>query len=63
MRKLLSAFLFFLLYKLPIAQILSPTIVKHKGVHYDQYLARIDTILKQYVDKNFHWLALFVIYH
>lgn len=54
MKKLLSIFLVFSAIQTAIAQTLSPTIVKHSGVNYER-LAKIDTILKQYVDKN--WLA------
>ncbi len=36
------------------AQVLSPTVVRHSGFHYDR-LARVDSVLKQYVDNN--WLA------
>lgn len=33
-------------------QILSPTVVKHKDIDYD-HLARIDTLMKDYVNKNY----------
>ena len=51
MKKLLSIFLVFFTLQTAIAQNLSPTIVKHSGVNYER-LAQIDTILKQYVNKN-----------
>ncbi len=54
MKKLLSSLLYFFVLQTAPAQTLSPTIVKQNGIHYER-LARIDTLLKQYVDKN--WLA------
>jgi len=54
MKKLLSIFLVFSALQTAIAQTLSPTIVKHRGIHYER-LAQIDALLKQYEDKN--WLA------
>lgn len=54
MKKLLSSFLVFFALQTAIAQTLSPTIVKHSGIHYES-LAQIDTILKNYEDKN--WLV------
>ncbi len=54
MKKLLSIFLVFFAIQTAIAQTLSPTIVKHSGIHYER-LARIDTILKDYVNKK--WLV------
>jgi CubicO group peptidase (beta-lactamase class C family) len=53
--KKLSCFLILLALLQPaIGQILSPTVVKHNGINYDR-LAQIDTLLKQYVNKD--WLA------
>jgi CubicO group peptidase (beta-lactamase class C family) len=54
MKKLPSAFLAFFILQTAFAQTLSPAVVKQSGIHYDR-LARIDTVLKQYVDQN--WLA------
>jgi len=54
MKKLLSTILYLFALQIAIAQTLSPTVVKHSGIHYDR-LAQIDTILKQYVDKN--WMV------
>lgn len=54
MKKALSNFLCLLALQTALAQTLSPTIVKHSGIHYER-LAQIDTLLKQYTDKN--WLA------
>ncbi|HEY5773528.1 MAG TPA: serine hydrolase domain-containing protein [Chitinophagaceae bacterium] len=53
MKKLAGIFLVFFGLQ-TIAQTLSPTVVKHSSVHYER-LAQMDTLLKQYVDKN--WLA------
>jgi len=54
MKKLLSLFAAIIALQTTIAQTLSPTVVKHSGIHYER-LARVDSVLKQYVDKN--WLA------
>src|SRR5688500_18169639 len=54
MKKLLSLFLVFFVLQTVTAQTLLPTVVKHSGVDYVR-LAQIDTVLKQYTDKN--WLA------
>ena len=54
MKKILSIFLVFFTLQTAIAQTLSPIIVKHGGVNYER-LAQIDTLLKDYVDKN--WLV------
>jgi CubicO group peptidase (beta-lactamase class C family) len=54
MKKLLSIILVFFTLQTVIAQTLSPTTVKHSGVNYER-LAQIDTLLKQYEDKN--WLV------
>ena len=54
MKQILSAFLFLFALQTTIAQTLSPTVVKHSGIHYER-LSQIDTLLKQYVDNN--WLA------
>lgn len=54
MKKLLSSYLVFFVLQTALAQTLSPTIVKHNGIHYER-LAQIDTLLKQYADKN--WLV------
>src|SRR6185295_16424489 len=53
MKKLLGIFLVFFVLQTATAQTLSPTVVKHSGINYER-LAQIDTLLKQYVDKN--WL-------
>lgn len=54
MKKLLSSFLVFFTLQTVLAQTLSPTIVKHKGIYYER-LAQVDTLLRQYVNKN--WLV------
>lgn len=54
MKKLLSSFLVFFTLQTVLAQTLSPTIVKHKGIYYER-LAQVDTVLKQYVNKS--WLV------
>jgi hypothetical protein len=54
MKKLFSTLLSLFALQVATAQTLSPIVVKDGGVHY-QRLAQIDTILKQYVDKN--WLV------
>ena len=54
MKKLSSILLVILALQTTIAQTLSPTVVKHSSVNYER-LAQIDTVLKQYVEKN--WLA------
>lgn len=54
MKRIVSSFLILLALQTALAQTLSPTIVKNSGIHYDR-LAQIDTLLKQYVNKN--WLA------
>lgn len=54
MKKICSALVFVVAFQTAIAQTLSPTVVKHSGIHYDR-LARVDTVLQQYVDRN--WLA------
>jgi CubicO group peptidase (beta-lactamase class C family) len=54
MKKILSSFLVFFVLQTAIAQILSPIVVKHSGINYER-LAQIDTLLKQYADKN--WLV------
>jgi CubicO group peptidase (beta-lactamase class C family) len=54
MKKIPGIFLAFFALQTGVAQTLSPTIVKHSGIHYER-LAQIDTLLKQYEDKN--WLA------
>ena len=54
MKKILGTFLVFFALQTAIAQTLSSIKVKHSGIHYER-LAQIDTILKQYVDKN--WLV------
>jgi len=54
MKKLLSSFLYLFALQTAFAQTLSPTLVKHSGIHYDR-LAQIDTLLKNYENKN--WLA------
>ena len=52
MKRLLPLLFFFVLQTV-IAQTLSPTVVKHSGINY-QNLSRIDTLLKQFVNNN--WL-------
>jgi CubicO group peptidase (beta-lactamase class C family) len=54
MKKLFSIFLISIILCSAHAQVLLPTVVKHGGFHYDR-LARMDTVLKQYVETN--WLA------
>jgi CubicO group peptidase (beta-lactamase class C family) len=54
MKKLLSIFLTFFTLQYSVAQTLSPTVVKHSGINYER-LAKVDTLLKQYVNKN--WLV------
>lgn len=54
MKKLLSIFFVFFVLQTAIAQNLSPVVVKNGGINY-QRLALVDTVLKQYVDKN--WLV------
>jgi len=54
MKKFLSTILYFFALQIAFAQTLPPTVVRHSGIHYDR-LAQIDTILKQYVDKN--WMV------
>src|SRR6478672_2690179 len=54
MKKLFSIVLVSFALQSAIAQTLSPTVVKHSGIYYER-LGQIDTLLKQYVDKN--WLA------
>ena len=54
MKQIFSAFLLLFAIQTTIAQTLSPTVVRHSGIHYER-LSQIDTLLKQYVDKN--WLA------
>jgi len=54
MKKFLSIILVFFALQTGLTQTLSPTVVKNSRIHYDR-LAQIDTILKQYVDKN--WLV------
>lgn len=54
MKKLLSIILVFFVLQTAMAQTLSPTIVKHSGIHYER-LDQIDTLLKHYEDKN--WLV------
>jgi CubicO group peptidase (beta-lactamase class C family) len=54
MKKLLSSFLVFFTLQTALTQTLSPTIVKHKGIYYER-LAQVDTLLRQYVNKN--WLV------
>lgn len=54
MKKLLSIFLVLFALQTTNAQTLSPTVVKHSGIHYGR-LAQIDTLLKLYADKT--WLA------
>lgn len=54
MKKLLSIFFVFFTLQTAIAQTLSPTIVKHSGINYE-HLAKIDAILKQYVENK--WLV------
>lgn len=54
MKKLISAFLIVLALQTSIAQVLSPVPVKSGGVNY-QRLSQVDTLLNQYVAKN--WLA------
>ena len=54
MKKILSGLLILFALQTAIAQTLSPTIVKHSGIHYDR-LAQIDTLLKDYVNKN--WMV------
>jgi CubicO group peptidase (beta-lactamase class C family) len=51
MKKLLPIFLVFFTLQTAIAQTLSPIVVKHSGINYER-LAQIDTLLKQYEDKN-----------
>lgn len=54
MKKLVSILLLFFVLQTVHAQTLSPTVVKNRNIHYDR-LTQIDTILKEYVNKN--WLA------
>jgi len=54
MKKFLSIILAFFILQTGFTQTLSPTVVKNSSIHYDR-LAQIDTLLKQYVDKN--WLV------
>lgn len=54
MKKLLLVLLVGFILQTAIAQTLSPTVVKSSTIHYDR-LAQIDTVLKQYVNKN--WLV------
>lgn len=54
MKRVFSILLVFIIVQSAVAQTLSPTVVKHSGIHYDRLL-KIDTVLKQYVDNN--WLA------
>lgn len=54
MKNLLSSFLSLLILQTANAQTLSPTIARHNGIQYDR-LAQLDTLLKEYVHKN--WLA------
>ena len=54
MKNIFSSLLVLVILQHANAQNLSPTIVKHSGIHY-QHLAQIDTLLKQYADKN--WLV------
>ena len=51
MKKILSTFLIFFTLQNAFAQVLLPAIVKHAGVHYERLL-QIDTLLKDYVNKN-----------
>ncbi len=54
MKKSFSFFLASFILCTTHAQVLLPTVVKHAGFHYER-LARVDSVLKQYVDQN--WLA------
>jgi CubicO group peptidase (beta-lactamase class C family) len=54
MKNLLSIFLISFALQPAIAQTLSPIVVKNSSINY-QHLAKIDTLLKYYVDKN--WLV------
>jgi CubicO group peptidase (beta-lactamase class C family) len=54
MKKLPGIFPVIFVLQTAIAQTLSPIIVKHSGIHYER-LAQIDTLLKDYVNKN--WLV------
>lgn len=54
MKKILSIILAFFVLQTANAQTLSPTVVKNSNIHYER-LAQIDTVLKQYVNKN--WLV------
>lgn len=54
MKNIFGLLLFCFVLQTAIAQTLSPTVTKHRGIHYDR-LAQIDTVLKQYVNNK--WLA------
>jgi CubicO group peptidase (beta-lactamase class C family) len=54
MKKILITLLYLFLLHAGNAQTLSPVVVKHSGMDYSR-LAQIDTVFKNYVDKN--WLV------
>ena len=54
MKKFPGIFLLLFALQTSIAQTLSPTVVKNGGINYDR-LSKIDTLLNNYVDKN--WLV------